>query len=84
MTAETWSIWIMYLGPILPQDYFSKPVYYKHFVKLSHLVHLCMSYEMRRSDIALIQNGFIEWVQEYEQWVLSPLAITCVLTEDVF
>jgi hypothetical protein len=67
MTAETWSIWILYLGPILLRDRFSKPVYYEHFVKLSRLVHLCMSYEMQRSDIDLIRNGFIEWVQEYER-----------------
>ena len=71
MTAETWSIWVMYLGPILLRDRFLKPVYYDHFVKLSCLVHLCMSYKMERSDIALIQNGFIEWVQEYERCVLS-------------
>lgn len=67
MTAETWSIWITYLGPILMQDQFSKPVYYEHFSKLSRLVRLCMSYEMKRSDIELIRNGFIEWVQEYEK-----------------
>jgi len=72
MTAETWSIWILYLGPILLRDCFSKPVYYEHFTKLSHLVHLCMSYEMQRSDIVLIRNGFIEWVQEYEEYVSSP------------
>ena len=68
MTAKTWSTWIMYLGPILLRDRFSKPIYYKHFVKLSHLVHLCMSYEMKWTDVEVIQNGFIEWVQEYERW----------------
>jgi hypothetical protein len=67
MTAETWSIWILYLGPILLRNRFSKPAYYEHFLKLSRLVHLCMSYEMARSDIDLIRNGFIEWVQEYER-----------------
>ena len=67
MTAETWSTWITYLGPILLQGRFSMPAYYEHFSKLSRLVRLCMSYEMKRSDIELIRNGFIEWVQEYEQ-----------------
>jgi len=67
MTAEAWSTWITYLGPILLRGWFSKPVYYEHFVKLSRLVRLCMSYEMKRSDIVLIQDGFIEWVQEYER-----------------
>ena len=80
MTAETWSIWIMYLGPILLQDRFLKPAYYEHFMKLLRLVHLCMSYEMRQSDIKLIQNGFIEWVREYKQYALSYSTVTCVLT----
>lgn len=80
MIAETWSIWIMYLGPILLRDRFSKPVYYDHFVKLSRLVHLCMSYEMRQSDIELIRNGFIEWVQEYERYVTFCSTIMYALT----
>ena len=67
MTAETWSTWISYLGPVLMQARFSKPIYYKHFLKLSQLVCLCMSYKMKRSDVKLIQNGFAEWVQEYEK-----------------
>ena len=67
MTAETWSTWITYLGSILMWEQFSKPVYFEHFSKLSRLVRLCMSYEMRRSDIELIRNGFIDWVQEYEK-----------------
>ena len=67
MTAETWSMWILYLGPILLRDHFSKWVYYEHFVKLSQLVRLCISYEMAQSDIVLIRDGFVEWVQEYER-----------------
>ena len=62
MTAETWSTWIMSLGPILLQGQFSKPIYYEHFSELSCLVHLCISYEMKHSDIELIRNGFAEWV----------------------
>ena len=73
MMAETWLNWIMYLGPILLQNRFSRPVYYEHFIKLSCLVHLCMSYEMKQSDVKLIWNGFVEWVQEYEQYVMSCL-----------
>lgn len=71
MMAETWSFWITYLGPILLRDRFSDVVYYNHFLKLSHIVRLCMSYEMKRSDIHLIRSGFIEWVQEYKKSVSS-------------
>ena len=80
MTAETWSTWITYLGPVLLRDRFSKPAYYEHFVKLSRLVHLCLSYEMKRSDIKLIRNGFAEWVQEYEEYVFSPRITAYILT----
>ena len=84
MTAETWSTWITYLGHILLQEHFSKPVYYTHFTKLSRLVRLCMSYEMRRSDIELIRNGFIEWVEEYERQVLPSLITPCILTRTYY
>ena len=67
MTAETWSTWITSLSPILLQEQFSKPIYYKHFLKLSCLVRLCMLYEMRQSNIKLIWNGFVEWVEDYER-----------------
>ena len=67
MTAKTWSTWIMHLRPIIMQGQFLKPVYYKHFLKLLCLVCLCMLYEMKQSDIELIRNGFIKWVQEYER-----------------
>ena len=67
MTTEMWSMWIMYLGPILMQGRFSKLIYYKHFLKLLRLVHLCMSYKMKRSNVELIWNGFTEWVQEYKK-----------------
>lgn len=78
MTAEMWSTWIMYLGPILLRDQFSKATYYDHFAKLSNLVRLCVSYEMSRSDIEAIRVGFIEWVEEYERHV--PPHLITILT----
>lgn len=80
MTAETWSTWIMYLGPILLRGHFSKTTYYDHLAKLSNLVHLCVSYEMSRSDIEAIRTGFIEWVEEYERHVSPHLMTVLVLT----
>ena len=80
MTAETWSTWIMYLGLVLLRDRFSKAAYYDHFSKLSNLVHLCVSYEMSRLDVEAIRVGFIEWVEEYEQYVFPHLMTTCITT----
>jgi hypothetical protein len=47
MTAETWSFWAMYLGSALLKGRFSKAKYYKHFVKLAGLIHLCTSFKLK-------------------------------------
>ena len=71
MTAEMWSFWAMYLGPALLKGKFSKPKYYKHFMKLIGLIHLCVLFKIKRSDIETIRSGFIEWVEVYERYALS-------------
>ena len=68
MTAETWSFWAMYLGPALLKGKFSKPKYYKHFMKLVGLIHLCALFKIKQSDIKTIRSGFIEWVEVYERY----------------
>ena len=67
MTAEAWSFWVLYLAPIILRNRFTKPRYYAHFMKLVHLIHLCLSYDMKASDINKIRTGFQEWVVEYEK-----------------
>jgi hypothetical protein len=67
MTAEAWGFWCMYLAPILLQNRFSQRRYYDHFLKLVQLIHKCISFELKRSDIDEIRRGFQEWVLEYEE-----------------
>ena len=67
MTAESWSFWVMYIGPIVLRNHFKKNRYYSHFMKLVRLIHLCLAYNMKRSDIELIQVRFQERVVEYEK-----------------
>jgi hypothetical protein len=74
MTAETWSFWAMYLGPAPLKGKFSKAKYYRHFVKLTGLIHLCTSFKLKRSDVETIRTGFIEWVEAYERY--APLIFT--------
>ena len=69
MMAEMWSLWVMYLGLALLKGKFSKPRYYKHFVKLANLIHLCTSFKLNRDKIEKIRTGFIEWVEAYEKYV---------------
>ena len=66
MTAEAWSFWVMFIAPIILRNRFQKPRYYAHFMKLVRLVHLCLSFDMKASDINTIRVGFQEWVVEYE------------------
>jgi len=67
MTAEAWSFWVMFIAPIILRNRFTKPRYYTHFMKLVHLIHLCLSYDMKVNDINRIRVGFQEWVVEYEE-----------------
>ena len=67
MTAEAWSFWVLYIGPIVLRNRFKKCRYYSHFMKLVHLLHLCLAYDMKRNDIDKIRVGFQEWVIKYEK-----------------
>ena len=67
MTAEAWSFWVMHIGPIVLRNRFKKPRYYSHFMKLVHLIHLCLAYDMKATDVDKIRLGFQEWVVEYER-----------------
>ena len=67
MTAEAWCFWTVHIAPIILRDRFKKPRYYSHFMKLVHLIQLCLAYEMKVDDINEIRTGFQEWVVEYER-----------------
>ena len=73
MTAEAWAFWCMFLAPVLLRNCFSHPHYYNHFMKLVRLIHKCISFELKRSEIDNIRRGFQEWVLEYKEYVLQVL-----------
>ena len=66
-TADMWSFWTLYLGPILLRNRFRKSTYYKHFVKLVTLLNICLQFEITNEEIEMVREGFIKWVQEYEE-----------------
>jgi hypothetical protein len=68
-SAEMWSFWALYIGPILLRRRFQRPKYFKHFVLLVKLINSCLQFEFSREDVATIRDGFIQWVLEYEQCV---------------
>ncbi|KAJ7131920.1 hypothetical protein C8R46DRAFT_924112 [Mycena filopes] len=82
-TADTWSFWLLYLGPVLLHGKFTRRVYYDHFINFVKLIHLCLQFEYTRDDIATIRSGFAKWVQEYEKlyYQYSPSRLSaCPLT----
>ncbi|KAJ7780776.1 hypothetical protein DFH07DRAFT_865227 [Mycena maculata] len=82
-TADTWSFWLLYLGPILLHKKFTRRVYYNHFINFVKLIHLCLQFEYTKDNIATIRTGFAQWVTEYEKlyYQYSPERLsTCPLT----
>ncbi|KAL1728391.1 hypothetical protein EV714DRAFT_215252 [Schizophyllum commune] len=66
-TADSWSFWLLYLGPRVLARHFRKDIYYHHFIELSRLVHKCMQFEISREDLADIHAGFSKWVLDFEK-----------------
>lgn len=68
-TADMWSFWILYIGPILLAKCFHKQKYYDHFVQLVVLINMCLQFEIKRQDINFLRHGFQEWVLTYEKCI---------------
>ena len=75
-TADNYSFWALYIGPILLQRKFNHLRYYKHFVHLVQLIHLCLKFEYTAGDVRNIRDGFISWVETYKRHVNSDSYIT--------
>lgn len=67
-SAEAYSIWTMYLAPVLLHKFLSKS-YYNHFVELVTLLTICMRYELTTTDIKVVRDGFAKWVKRYEEYI---------------
>ncbi|KZV70741.1 hypothetical protein PENSPDRAFT_578806 [Peniophora sp. CONT] len=83
MTADTWSFWALYLGPVLLNRKFRNEEYYWHFIELVRLLHLCLQFEITLQEVEEIRSGFIAWVKKYEElyYQYDPARIsTCPLT----
>ncbi|TFY75790.1 hypothetical protein EWM64_g8222 [Hericium alpestre] len=82
-TADTWSFWTLYLGPVLLRQKFNSIKYYNHFTELVRLLHLCLQFTLTVSEIDTIRKGFKNWVVEFERlyYQHDPQHIsTCPLT----
>jgi hypothetical protein len=66
-TADSWSFWTLYLGPVLLRGRFLKEGYYKHFVSLIKLLRICLQFEITKTELTEIREGFQDWVKTYER-----------------
>ena len=67
MTCETYSIWTLLWAPIILRDRFIHIRYYNHFCRLVELLSICLQYEIETEQIEELEEGFIKWVEDYEQ-----------------
>jgi hypothetical protein len=66
-TADTWSFWMLYLGPVLLSKRFQRRVYFDHFIELVKLIRICIQFEISTTEISTLREGFQNWVLKYEQ-----------------
>ena len=73
MIAETYSIWTLYLAPMLLKGHILNKCYYNHFMKLVQLLTHCIDLEITHEEIDDLNQDFQKWVQDYEWYMLPPL-----------
>ena len=66
-TADMWSFWMLYLGPVLLNRKFRRQVYYDHFIELVKLVNICLQFEITPLEISRLREGFKQWVSKYKE-----------------
>ncbi|KAF7350068.1 hypothetical protein MVEN_01308700 [Mycena venus] len=54
VSAEMWSFWTLYLGPVLLRRRFKHVKYYRHFIRLVRLLNLCLKFEITDDEIESI------------------------------
>lgn len=73
VSAEMWSFWTMYLGPVLLRLRFRKRKYFTHFISLVKLLNICLQFEITDAEIRTLRDGFSQWVKKYEEQVFLCL-----------
>jgi len=65
----TWSMWSLFIAPIILRGRFPEDCYYKHFCSLVRILDLCLQFKISEEDIDEIELGIRKWVVDYEQCV---------------
>ncbi|KAI0054434.1 hypothetical protein BV25DRAFT_1817076 [Artomyces pyxidatus] len=66
-TADSWSFWTLYIGPVLLRRRFTDVKYYDHFIALVKLLHTCLGFSITTDCISELREGFTQWVLKFEE-----------------
>ena len=66
-TAESWSMWCFFVGPVVLRGRFTSERYYNHFCRLVKLFRTCLQLEISAEEVGELQTGFQQWVKDYER-----------------
>jgi hypothetical protein len=67
ISADMWSFWVLFVGPIVLQNRFQRPKYFEHFVNLVSLINICLQRKISREEIDKLEQGFENWVEGYQK-----------------
>ena len=65
-TAESYSYFLVHLGPIVLQNRLNKR-YYEHFIRLSALSSKLIDLEMDNETLGELRTGLVTWVEDFEK-----------------
>jgi hypothetical protein len=66
-TSESMCLFATHIGPAVLRDRFRYPRFYKHFIRLVHLINACLAFEITREGIQEVRAGFAQWVTDFER-----------------
>lgn len=65
-TAESYSYFLLFLGPIVIKDRLPDR-YYSHFPRLSKIARILVQFEIQEAVIPELRRELAQWVRDYEK-----------------
>jgi hypothetical protein len=76
ISADMWSFWCLFVGPVVLQNRFHHPKYFNHFVALVSLINICLQRRISSGEVDKLERGFAKWVEGYQMWVFQTIFFT--------
>jgi hypothetical protein len=77
MSAEMYANWTLFIAPTVLRGRFKRSRCYNHFMQLVDLLKLCLALEISEEMLIQIDEGFQQWIKEYERCPLL-ISLLCV------